>query len=475
MSPLLRRLEEQGPQIHLIHGPSGVGKSALVCVALEQLPEARPRVYWEIPPLEEGALLRDLDRVLSETLGPLPTADRRDLLPVSGSAAPWIRRLEGILMALGPQGGVLVLDGFEHLGAARRRLSDEIFTVWRSAGNRARNVHLIVVSRAAPSLGPWGEDAPADRVNRIRVGARPFRLAAHSAFTESARAAVLRWSVFGDQWNRQPGSVRSGELGGHTFDGLRKEIIERVLRPGGDLHDQPLRQLERTVQAPQRYLGILEALASGPQDWAGIVRFHGSVGRGNQLAPYLLRLEAEGVLLIERPLGALPEGRRRRYCLSDPFLAFWFGHVFPVRSLIHRLGAEAVFARWIEPALMAHVARWLPVLARRWLAEHAAEALGAPAREVGALWGDDEPIDVAARLANGSVFYGGCASGDGAAQRAVAESLESVMTKVRFGIGRENRAPLLFVLESPDPDLKRWSARFRLAQVITPERLMGWP
>jgi hypothetical protein len=467
----------------VVSGSRGAGKTTLVRTFLGELSSSRLRLHWEIPPLDEASLLGDLDQLVSATLGELSPPPRVDLLPMTGSGARWIQRLEGILHALGPSGGVLVLDGIEHLEGARKRLLDEWAEVWRRSREQGRPVMLILVTRRrdpGSALEGRGEEtgSRAEPLARIRVGARPFRVGARAG--APAGDAILRWSVFGTHFSRlsrpsstpTPSPTFSEPRGAPT---LRDEPISRVLDPRGDLHDEPLRTLERAVQAPQRYVAVVHALARGASDWSGVLEALGARGRGNPIAPYLVRLAEEGVVEIERPLGAPPSGRRRRYVLQDPFVGFWFSKIFPIRSLIHRVGPEVAYDTWVAPHLDAHAAAWLPVLARRWVEEHSGDAFGAPAREVGALWGDDEPMDLAARLANGWILYGRCAPGGPDAQRAAAESLDRALRRVRFGIGRETRIPLLFVLEPPDAELRRWTARTPHARVVTPDDLMGVP
>jgi hypothetical protein len=386
-------------------------------------------------------------------------------------------------MALGPGGGVLVLDGVQWLADARKRVVDELASLWRSPWNQGRNVHLILVSRRPLPEEPWGEGEVRSGVVRVEIGGRPYRRVLCSGDVPAGKArgvdpdaALARWTVFGDRWGHLP---RRGQV----WTDLRTEIIERILTPDGDLHDRPIDSLTRVVQAPQRYLAILEALASGPREWGEITHFLGQTsgadgqmggprGQGNRLAPYLLRLEEEGFLRIQRPLGASMGGRRRRYVLEDPFHSFWFSHVLPIRSLLHGVGAEAAYDQWIAPRLRAHVAQWLPGLAQRWISEHASLELGAPAREVGALWGDDVALDVAGRLANGAVLYGLCDRGDGTPQLRLAEELLARMGSVRYGIGRETRIPVLFLLGPAEPELLRWTARVPLGRIMTPTRLL---
>jgi hypothetical protein len=157
--------------------------------------------------------------------------------------------------------------------------------------------------------------------------------------------------------------------------------------------------------------------------------------------------------------------------VSDPFLAFWFGWVLPRRSLLAPGAGRAIWRRQILPELDGHFRSWMEEAARRWLREHAAEELGAPAREAGALWGEGPEFPVAGRLANGQVCFGLV---DGSQEsRDLAGEMSRRMRETRYGIGREARAPLFFLSGRENEAIRRNAARNPLARVVTLEGLMG--
>lgn len=479
-------------------------------------------LLWEVPPLEEGGLLADLDHLVTTTLGLLPAVPPRpELLPLPGSARPWVERLEGIVAALarpgggagpGRQAGVLVLDGMDNLLGARKKLADELLEAWQRLRDRGVPVHLVASWQKAPPEA-WREDG-----SLMAMDLHPYRAAAWAGFGvrwgeehrvgegsagwpepamggtspgsegPGTRGAQLfrRWTVFGQHPTTLPGAfgppwsgpIRHGEPGdprrGPAFE---DEIVARILDPAGDLFDAPLRRLAAGVQVPRRYVEILQAMAAqgSASGWGPMAERVGSV-EGNRLAPYLQRLEEDGWIEVQQPLDGRPGGRRRRYALADPFTAFWFRFVFPLRSLLHREDPRHLFRNRILPHLDAHGADWLPVLARRWLRSHASEVLPAPAREVGGLWAGDVDVPIAARLTNGQVCYGlalGLPADAAAAGPELLDRLRGNMSEVRWGMGREARAPLLFVAGPITPELRRRVAATPLARLLTLDDLMG--
>jgi hypothetical protein len=491
---LLRaRVTGASPGLVLLAGPARSGKT----VMLRQLLAGRPgTMHWEVPPLEEQGLLRDLDRLVAQALGELPRISRPDLLPLRGSGHDWAVRLEGLLRgvaveaeAAGRGPGILAIDGMDALAGGGRRAEEALLEAWHRIRGDGAPVHLVLTWRVPPPL-EWTEAAESDGAGVIEPGDVPFRVAAacHGAGWGAAatdpRGALARWCVFGGRPDHLPteapaegGESRAADPGADWRAALEAAVVRRVLSPGGDLHDAPLRRLEATYQVPRRYLGILAALAAGETDWGGIASRVGA-DVGNRLAPYLQALEAGGWIRVRRPLDGTPGGRRRRYVLADPFTDFWLSQVLPVRSLLHRADPGELYRTRIAPHLWSHEARWLPELARRWVDAHAREALPAAAREVGGLWAGPAEVEVAARLANGQVCYGACDPGNlpaAGGDEGLLDRLETSMGEVRWGMGREARAPLVFLLEEPSDALRRRVARTALGRILTPRELFGGP
>ena len=489
---LLRtRLQGSAPALHVLVGPGGVGKTTLL---RQVLGEAPGTLHWEIPPLEEEGTLEDLRRLARGLLGPLPSIPLRpDLLPVAGSGVAWVEGVEGTLLALARQAaadpsedrpgtrrvGVLALDGMELLAGARRKLPDEILDLWRRIRDRGLRVHLVTTWRERPPEA-WIQEGAV-----LTLSAHPFRAAALAHGARDPVDAFRRWAVFGHHPGHLPGRLPGhlrGHLPGHLpghLETLEDAVVRRVLTPGGDLHDAPLRRLSAGVQIPRRYVEILASLSVGESAWGPVASRVGTEA-GNRLAPYIRRLVADGWIRVLEPLDGRPGGRRRRYALLDPFSAFWFGLVFPLRSLLHREDPRQLFRERIAPRLPGFLALRLRELARLWIEAHAAERLPAAAREVGGLWAGDVEVEVAARLANGQVCYGICqgpegfapGAGDGG-DLALLIELERRMREVRWGIGREARAPLVFLGRSPSDELRRRVTRDPLARLLTLSDLMG--
>jgi uncharacterized protein len=454
------------PRVLPVVGIRGAGKSALVSEVCRRA--ELPTVHMVAPPEGEAALREGLSEEARAVLGDLPMVERPELLPTGDPGVAWVRLLDSIFEALRRRGGgVLVLDGVEAFGRARKRLPGEVAESWRRVVGWDVPLHLVLVARSREGLEGWPPTGPEETedVEVLELQGLPYRIAGWLHRPVSAREAFRFWALFGDH----PGHLAGVDPG----ESLEEAVARRVLGSAGDLHDAPLRRLDAAFQAPQRYLAVLRILAEGEQSWGALASRMGE-GGGNRLAPYLKRLTEEGLIRVRRPLGSSERSRDRRYGLSDPFLGFWFHVVLPRRSALLRLGPEGFWEQECRPRLQEHMDRWMPEAARRWLQEHAPEGLGAPAREVGSIWGAEGPdLDVAGRLTSGVVAYGVVQRGDEEAGLPLLQLLQDRVAATRYGIGREARASLLFIQGPEGEALRRGVARERMARILTMEDLMG--
>jgi hypothetical protein len=439
-------------------GPRGAGKSTFLREALR----GRQAIVLSGATMDEADLLDDFRRVVREELGELPVPRGPGILPDPEGLPGWRELLLGLAQP-GRGRRLLVLDRWDELVAARRSLGSEVAEALDWGRVRGGQLSIVIAARHHPAEeqgSPLRE--PRDT---ILLGAMPYREAAQAQGGRSARDAFHRWACLG----ALPAQFPSGDPG----DDWEEAVVARVLRPSGDLFDAPLRRLAETFHRPERYASLLRAIALGPVDWGELRRGARAVQSGAQMAPYLRRLEEEEIIRVERPLSA-PEGSRRaRYRLADPLWGFWMSSVAPVRSRLLLEEAEEVWASHIRPRVEAHLIRWLPLALREWFELHAAEVLPASSREVGAVWGGEAEFDAVAWLTNGQICYGMARWSEGPVDSEPYEELLVRMSRTRYGIGRENRTPVLLAPGPLDPELRRRLARNPLARVLGMGELMG--
>ncbi len=444
-----------------VQGPLGSGKSSLLASVLAE----RPAVCLQVSPLSDGDLLDDFRGVLEEALGELPLPTGPGVLPDPDGRPGWRSLLLGLVDRASAHGRPLVLglDGWEALVSARRKITSELAEALERA--HGRGAPLRVVLTLESSGGDGGVEGLPPPAAVVRVGPLPLRDAGRAQGGKDARDAFLRWACLGDH----PDHLPTGDPGSDWEEAL----LRRVLSPGGDLHDAPLRRLAMAFQRPERYGSLLRALAHGPLDWAELRRRTRGIESGGQMAPYLRRLEEVGMARTLRPLGAPAGSRNRRYRLTDPFLAFWFSSVLPVRSHLLTESPEEVWARRVRPRLAGHLARWLPVAAAQWFARHAAERFPAAGRQVGGFWGGETEFQVVSWLTNGQICYVATVWSEGPVGAQAFDDLKRRMKRTRYGIGREARTPVLVIPGGMDEELRRRIGADPLATALELTDLMG--
>ena len=130
---------------------------------------------------------------------------------------------------------------------------------------------------------------------------------------------------------------------------LEDNICGLFLDPASLLYREPQMQLKEELRKPAVYHAILEAIARGAY-LAGEI----SDRTGEKTArclKYIRTLCEMGILKKEMPFGEPPSTRRSRYRFQDPMFRFWFRYVFPNRTLLETGKPGIVWRKRIQPDL----------------------------------------------------------------------------------------------------------------------------
>ncbi|MSR35128.1 MAG: hypothetical protein EXR95_00595 [Gemmatimonadetes bacterium] len=431
-----------------MRGPEGIGTTTLVKQALGQRAH-QSYVAAPVTDTDHRALLAE--RLELDTGGDWPTLLDRlaDRLEASRDRT------------------VVVLDGFEHLLAARSRLPAILAAFWTRIRSRSLPLHLVLVGSDPNALGelttstsPLAEMVTLD----LELGTLPYREVTDDLSGWPARDRIIAWAALGGR----PSVVRWLDPAQGLIANLRRIVLDPdapLLRAGTDL-------LRRAVQSPARYSSILMALAQGRREWGDIAGAVTDFGSSGQLAPYLARLEELRLVETRRSLDAREGSRSRRYHPTDPFLAFWFRFVLPNLTELERGQAADVWTRRIRPFLDDHVRLWFGDLAQEYVGRYA-EQLPAAARETGALWGPGYELEVAGILKSGAVCYGSCTWEHSPVGEEALGPIERTLRESRYGFGRESRLELVFHAGGASEELVRRAAREDQIRLISLDDLLG--
>lgn len=468
------RLEEPGPAIVLVEGARRAGKTTFLREALERLPLPDRHLLWygasPLPDPDQRHLFRRTLETLLENAGAAAGGAWAGGTGGSGEAE-WSDLLGALEAWIGHEreATVFVLDGWDRLTAAHRRIAEPLHVFWAEARRRDLPLHLVVASRPGPATDPFHDDGPLAPgvTDRIEVEPVDYREALEAAAPAAPGAREkLRFAlVFGGRAPVLAALPRGASLKEALFEAVL-ETDAPLLRWGEEL-------LEAQLQSPERYASVLGALSRGPAEWSEIRDAAPAFSSGAQIAPYLRRLEELGLATIHRSLDAGPRSRNRRYGVTDPFVAFWFRFILPHLGALERGEAEPVWNRAIRPHLDDHAARHFPQLCRRFLAAYGAQRWGVAAREVGGLWGSGYDLPVSGTLWSGAILYGTTAWEPSRADPRLMDEIARARGETRYGFGREARIRIAFTGCEAEPELLRLGARDPYVEVITPAELMG--
>lgn len=441
-------LDGLGPALTIVRGPEGVGTTTLVTQALS----GRTHLSYVAAPVTDP----DHRALLAERLELDSGADWPALLEQLAD------RIEGTR-----EKTVLVLDGFEHLLAARSRLPTLLSVFWARIRAHALPFHLVLVGSDPETLGAIGgaRSPLADAVTLdVELGPLPYREITAPLSAWPARDRIAGWAALGGM----PAVARWLDPDAGLVPNLRRIMLDPdapLLRAGTDL-------LRRVVQSPARYASILMAVAQGRREWGEIAAAVTNFRSSGQLAPYLARLEELRLIETRRSLDAREGSRSRRYHPTDPFLAFWFRFVLPNLTELEHGQAADVWTRRIRPFLDDHVRLHFADLARQYVSRYA-ERLPGPARETGALWGPGYALDVAAVLKGGAVCYGSCSWEHSPVGEEALGPIERTLAESRYGFGRESRLEVVFHAGGVGEELTRRAARADQIRLVGLEDLLG--
>lgn len=318
-------LKSRRPELRIIYGRRGAGKSALFTHGLASRRHFSYTCTERVLPIQLGDMQRALnDFSPNAVVGSLATFDQ------------FLDALAALASANRKQPLIVVIDELPYLAKADSGVVTELqrwFNTQKRAG--ANNLKVFLLG----SMVSWmREQALSDTaaLKSVRTGQLPvhplgYRHAAGFYSTLSPADKVRAFGV----WGGLPGVLAELTKGRPLW----ANVEATTLTKGGKLYDEPDWLQYTDLRDNKLYSSMIRAVASGhrrPSEIADEVRSP-EASQASQLQPYLERLRDAQIL--ERRTPMLSTGERPRsslYYVSDQFLSYWYRFVDPERSALDR-------------------------------------------------------------------------------------------------------------------------------------------
>lgn len=326
---------------------------------------------------------------------------RDEFVDTAADTYPGIRDIkrdwEALLGSLGEQGAIIVLDEFPYLIDADSSVPSVIQRLWDQRFQHTSGTLVLIGS----SIGMMEEatllgNSPLYGRFTEKLDLRPLDFAATQEFFPNdytPEEQVFAWGIFG--------GIPYYLDGIRLDDDLGSVLTDAVLSRTGYLHNEPEYVLRTELTDPNRYFGILSAIAAGKTTANEIGQTIGV--DGNQIPSYTNKLARLRIIERDVPVTEAPSSSRRgRYRLLDSLFRFWFRFIYGKDDRYDRLGSEA-YDTLIRPELPDFVS---PEFER--LCQHALPGLYPDFTflDIGRWWYQEYEVDVVGLTREGTLVVG---------------------------------------------------------------------
>jgi len=344
-------LASRRPELIVIYGRRGVGKSTLLAEALS----GRPHIYYQATTRALPQQLEDITAALRtfapETVVPgvLPSLDAalRAIAQISRSRAEPI---------------IVVIDELPYLAQADPATPTVLQRWWDELRRQGTaNVKLFLLG----SLVSWMEEQTLSergplhnrRTGQIRLDALGYRDAALFCADYVPEELVASYAI----WGGMPSYLEEirPELS------LWENVRESILRPGARLAEEPRWLRFSDLRSDAVYASILRAIAQGERRPGKIAQAVGRA-RADDVAFQLERLCDIGLVRRVVPINEAESVRSRHalYVLADHYVAFWYRFVDRLRHLLAMrryddalLAIQEGFGRYVSESAFEDICR----------------------------------------------------------------------------------------------------------------------
>jgi uncharacterized protein len=440
----------------IVYGRRRVGKSTLLQHAAERHGKF---VYFQATKVDESLNLAAFKAEIARNLGVDPLLDGigdwTGVLHYLARAAETHRKL------------VVIVDEFPYLLDGRDTLTSVIQKFWDSKAAERGNLKVVLCgSLIAHMESLLSERNPLYGRRTFSLPLEPMSLREAVEFLPDYPAAeqITAYAIFGGI----PYYLQMCDPNAP----LRENIDRLLLSKTGALFEEPEFLLQSELKEPRRYASIVAAIARGGTKLGQVVNRVPGIKDTAQITPYLEPLIRMKIIERVRSLNAAENSRDNRYYVSDPLFRFYYRFILPNVSPISLGFGGQVFERQIQPYLAEYMGWAFEQVCREHIRMHAQERFGAPASEIGKIWGPDFDIDIAGSLLDQSRLFGECKWENALVGESIYRDLLDNISKSKFFTEGRTQYTVYFSRKGFTVGLQKLAATDASIQLIGTEELV---
>jgi uncharacterized protein len=399
LAELERAWRSGKPELLLALGRRRAGKSYL----LRRFMQGRAGFYYQATKTTAREQLR--------ALGEAAAAESpQSGLGYGSGFRSWDAFFEYIVERAGGRPFALILDEVPYLLEAVRGFGTILQKQWDNALQDSKIKLILSGSYISAMTRLTAADQPLHGRRTGRLHFASFNYLDAAAFVPGYAAVdrLLTYGIFGGL----PGQLAVID----PERPLAENVADHLLNPAGRLADEAERLLDAFTREGGVHYSLIRAIADGEHRWS---RITSRVGKNSASVSRPLEwLQQMELIAKVIPVTDTPPGNPKKslYRLADPYLAFWYRFVAPLRATgaVEVLTPSQLWERHVSPRLSEYMGSVFENICRTFVSRGAHPGLPFLPDRVGEWWSDDQQdqIDVVALGPNGEVLLGECKWGN---------------------------------------------------------------
>jgi AAA+ ATPase superfamily predicted ATPase len=315
--------EDATGRLLAIRGRRQVGKSRLLTEMVEQ--SGVPYLYTTAA--KHAPTGRQLEQAMTDLRAarhPLPALGNAFAAP----ATTWADLLARLPLAFDGQPAIVILDEFPWAVESDASLDGVLQGAWDRSLERLPVLFVLVGSDVAMMERLTGHDQPLyGRAHEMVLNALTPTDVAHAVGHDRHPVDLLDTYLATGGYPRLLVEAR-------RYDTTTDFVLAQLSDDQSPLSITGQRMLDAEFRGAQQPRGVLEAIGAAEVGHATFSSTVGNLGGDDAAKTAVTRaldtlVDAKKVITIDRPTGAHPKTKTRRYRITDPYLRFWFRYCAP--------------------------------------------------------------------------------------------------------------------------------------------------